>query len=139
MSKNYYNQSLEYQYRDIKPKILIEQILLPSSGDDLRDFKIFCFNGKPHFIQVDCERHISHKRNFFDLNWDQLHFTSLYPNFDGKIQKPKNLTKMLKYEKLSENFPHIRVGYECNEKVYFGELTFHHGGGFEPIYPEEGL
>ena len=139
MNKNYYNQSLEYQYKEIRPKVLIEKLLSPKDQSDLRDFKFFCFHGKPQIIQVDFDRQISHKRNFFDLDWNRLHFTSLYPSFEGNLKKPKHFSKMLLIaKKLSKNFPHIRVDlYECNDRIYFGELTFHHGGGFEPIYPQE--
>ena len=39
---------------------------------------------------------------------------------------------------LSKDFVHVRVDfYNANNKVYFGELTFHHGGGFMSIKPEK--
>ena len=41
-------------------------------------------------------------------------------------------------EKLSKGLPHIRVDfYECNGMVYFGELTFYDGSGFDAIEPIE--
>ena len=40
--------------------------------------------------------------------------------------------------KLSSQFRYVRVDlYECCQKVYFGEITFHHDGGFRPIIPVE--
>lgn len=34
--------------------------------------------------------------------------------------------------KIGKNFDYIRVDlYFCNNKIYFGELTFAHGSGFE--------
>ena len=39
---------------------------------------------------------------------------------------------------LSAGIPHLRVDfYEINGKIYFGELTFYHCGGFAKIYPED--
>lgn len=39
-------------------------------------------------------------------------------------------------EKLSKELPHIRVDlYECNGRIYFGELTFYDGSGFEAFDP----
>ena len=41
-------------------------------------------------------------------------------------------------EELSKNLNFIRVDlYQTSNKIYFGELTFHPGGGFEPIYPDQ--
>ncbi len=41
-------------------------------------------------------------------------------------------------EKLSKGLPHVRVDlYECNGQIYFGELTFYDGSGFDKIEPIE--
>ena len=41
-------------------------------------------------------------------------------------------------EILSEDIPHVRVDfYYANNQIYFGELTFHHGGGVMVIEPKE--
>jgi hypothetical protein len=40
-------------------------------------------------------------------------------------------------EKLSAGFSHVRVDlYNLNGKIYFGEMTFTNGSGFEKIYPQ---
>ena len=40
--------------------------------------------------------------------------------------------------KLSKGFPHVRVDlYNVQGKVYFGEITFYHHGGFAPFHPEK--
>ncbi len=40
-------------------------------------------------------------------------------------------------EKLSKDISFLRVDfYECNDQLYFGELTFYPGGGFEEFDPE---
>ena len=39
--------------------------------------------------------------------------------------------------KLSIGIPHVRVDlYNISGKIYFGELTFYHHGGFQPFHPE---
>ena len=39
---------------------------------------------------------------------------------------------------LSSDIPFVRVDlYEINQKVYFGELTFHPCSGFLPFKPKE--
>ena len=41
-------------------------------------------------------------------------------------------------EKLAQNIPFVRVDfYEIEAQIYFGELTFFPGSGFEAFTPEE--
>jgi hypothetical protein len=41
-------------------------------------------------------------------------------------------------EKLAKNKTHVRVDLYCNKStIYFGELTFFHGSGFEHFKPKE--
>ena len=44
---------------------------------------------------------------------------------------------MLKFSKiLSDNIPFVRVDwYEINGKLYFGEMTFYPGNGYEEFKP----
>lgn len=102
-------------------------------GTELKDYKIFNFNGKSKLIQVDYNRFINHKRRFYTSNWDKLDMILTYP--DDKsivIDRPKNLDKLIELaEKLATNIPFLRTDfYVINDKIYFGELTF---------YPEAGL
>jgi hypothetical protein len=41
-------------------------------------------------------------------------------------------------KELSFGFPYVRIDfYDLDGKVYFGEVTQHHGGGFDQIRPIE--
>ena len=72
MNINYpFVYGMELHYRDIEPKIIIEEFMDDGTGD-LKDYKITCFNGKPELIWVDSDRFTNHKRNLYDLNWKQL-------------------------------------------------------------------
>ena len=137
LDEDYYRISGEPVYRDIPRKLLLEQKL--GSAKDINDYKFFCFNGKVRFIQVDTDRSGSHKRNFYDVNWNKLPFEILYFNSKSSLPKPKNLNKMIFLaEKLSEKFHFVRTDlYNDDGKIYFGELTFFPGGGFERFYPSK--
>ena len=38
--------------------------------------------------------------------------------------------------KLSRDIPHVRTDFYCiDDKIYFGELTFYHGSGYEKFTP----
>lgn len=137
---NYFWQNREWVYKDIKPRIICEKYLEDPETDDLRDYKIFCFNGEPKLVQVHLDRFNSHKRNFYNIDWNFIDVENANPNEeDIEIKEPKNFDKMLRLSKiLSEGFPHVRVDfYEVKNKMYFGELTFFHGSGMEWFSPEE--
>lgn len=136
---NYYLQNREWVYKDIKPKIICEKYLEELDSGELKDYKIFCFDGDPKIIEVDFDRFKNHKRNFYDLDWNFINYEIKYPN-DSKanISKPDALTEILDLSRiLSEGFPHVRVDfYLLNRKIMFGELTFFHESGMGPFKPE---
>lgn len=133
-----YHYGLELQYRDIKPRIIIEKFMDDGTGD-LRDYKFTCFKGNPEFIWVDGDRHSIHKRNLYDLNWNQLPFM-VNPNFSTfpSPEKPKCLNQMVEIASiLSKDFSYVRVDlYLINDSIYFGEMTFTSGSGTEEYSPK---
>ena len=52
LQANYYYHGNEWAYKNIKPRIIFEE-LLDVKGDTPDDYKFFCFNGNPRFIQID--------------------------------------------------------------------------------------
>jgi hypothetical protein len=140
LKTNYYSLGREWVYDGIKPRIICEKYIEEPETGELKDYKIFCFDGKPKFIQVDFNRFIDHKRNIYDISWNFLDVEIEYPNDSNHIiKRPQTLETMLKISKvLSEGFPHVRIDfYEVNKKVIFGEMTFFHGNGFEKFKPKE--
>ena len=131
IKKNAYYFSREWQYFDIKPKLICEELL----SKELNDYKIFCSNGKPSLIQVDHSRFTDHQRTLFDLNWNEKEIQIRYKKINKKISKPTQLEEMLMVaEKLSSKFLFCRIDlYEFDNKVYFGEITLYPGGGQEPF------
>lgn len=129
----------EWYYGQVKPRIIIEELLTKYDDQIPEDYKILSFNGKPKYIVVDTDRFSNHKRNIYNLNWELMEgYNMEFPN-DAPIEKPQELEKMLKYASiLSKDFPHVRVDFfQVNGEVYFGELTFSNGSGFDTIYPEK--
>ncbi len=138
LCKNFYFRFREWQYKNIEPKILVEKLLLDFKGKVPNDYKFHCSNGRLLFIQVDSDRELGHYRNNYDENWNLLPFEKGIQS--GPIQnKPNALNEMIFVAKrLSENFAFTRVDlYECNDQVFFGEITFTPGAGTSKFYPEE--
>lgn len=140
--KNYYVHNKEYPYRDLTPRIIAEEYKEDESGYELRDYKIFCFNGEPKILFVASDRQKAGedtKFDFFDLNWNHLPFTNGHPNSKEHIAKPKNFEEMLEIaKKLSVDIPQVRIDlYNCNGQIYFGEITFFHWSGMTAFDPVE--
>lgn len=136
LKRNFAYIGYEMHYKDIEPKILIEKYM----GDKIRDYKFLCFDGKPYYCWVDFDRFGNHKRNFYDMDWKLQPFNQYsYGNFDKDVKKPKKFEEMKKIaEKLSSGFDHVRVDlYLIEDKIYFGEMTFTNGNGFEKITPDD--
>ena len=129
----------ELHYADIEPKIMIER-LIECEDEDLPDYKFLCFDGKPYFCWVDKGRYHNHKRNVYNLDWELQPWNQReYGNYEGIIEKPNNFEKMIEIAtNLSQGFSHVRVDlYNVDGKIYFGEMTFTNGCGFEKIIPYE--
>jgi len=137
LKHNYYYFGREWPYKNIKPRIIIEEYM----GENLNDYKIMCFNGEPYYSFVCTDRNSSQGLHvtFFDDKWSKMNFERHYPSSNKKIDKPINYDKMLELSRvLSKSIPFVRVDwYEINNKIYFGELTFFPGSGFEEFTPEE--
>ncbi|MEC0344791.1 ATP-grasp fold amidoligase family protein [Peribacillus frigoritolerans] len=140
MKKNWYWFGREWPYLNVKPRIVCEKYMVDESGKELKDYKIFCFNGEPKIIQVDYNRFKGHKRNLYDTDWNYIPASLQYPTDSNvKIKKPEKLNEMLELARtLSKDYPHVRIDfYYINGKIYFGEITFYHGAGLEMFNPEE--
>lgn len=136
LETNYFWGEREWQYKDIKPRLMAEDHLWTLCGDqEIIDYKIYCFNGKPVYILVCTERFASTglRFTFFDTEWNRMPFEwEGRPKSDKNLEKPQNLDKMLQIaEKLSANMNFLSVDlYSVGDRVFFGELTLHPGGGF---------
>jgi hypothetical protein len=148
LKQNYYPQSKEWQYKHISPRIIVEKLLQNSEGKIPEDYKLHCFNGKVRMIQVDMGRGTeAHYRNWYNANWDREPYKWSTSKGDGKftdpseedVPKPITLEKMIALSQvLAKPFDYVRVDwYDVEGKLYFGELTFHHDGGYRPILPKE--
>lgn len=140
LKSNIYWTTREWVYKDIKPRIICEKYLIDEELEDLRDYKIFCFNGEPKIIQVHMDRFGEHKKQHYDTEWNLLNLKTNYnTDVESSIKPPEQLVEMLRLsEKLSEDFPHVRVDlYIVNNKIIFGELTFFPGSGFIIFENEE--
>lgn len=138
LKEDYSQIKKEPQYKFVERKIICEEFINDSSGQ-LLDYKIFCFNGKAEFIEVDFDRFGEHKMNFYDLDWNLMDLRKgKYSTSTNDLHKPNNLSKMIEIANtLSSDLPFARIDlYLVDEKIYFGEITLTPAGGvtgFDPL------
>ena len=141
LNTDFYLLAREWPYKNVQRRVLAEQYMEDKVTQELRDYKFFCFNGKPEFLFIATGRQFQKEPyfDFFDMDFNHLPFKHGHPNSPILPDKPKNFELMKQLsEKLSQGFAHLRVDlYEINGKVYFGELTFFHHSGMVPFEPQE--
>ncbi|MDX1940148.1 MAG: ATP-grasp fold amidoligase family protein [Saprospiraceae bacterium] len=132
---NAYYLSREYQYKDIKALILCEELL----RYNIEDYKFFCFEGEPKFIQVDVGRFTYHERAYYDLDWNLLPFSICYPITGKDLLRPEKLEEMISIsKKLACDFFFSRIDlYLHNDKIFFGEITLFPEGGSGPFIKKD--
>lgn len=142
LQTNYYPVGREYPYKNVHPRVIAEKFMVDESGNDLRDYKFFCFDGEPQILFYASERFMGGvtRFDFYDINRKRLPFSAKGHPYSGKsLDGVKNYDEMVEIaRKLSKGFPHVRIDlYNINGRIYFGEFTFHHDGGFVPFIPRE--
>ena len=137
MTINHYYWGREFAYKNIVPKIICEEYL-EVGGSSPRDYKIYCFNGEPRFVEVHFGRFSDHRNNLYDLEWNLLPVQCTNPQYEGRVDKPGCLDEMWDYAtKLAKNMPFVRVDlYNIGQRVYFGEMTFYPTNGVDRFTPD---
>lgn len=136
---NPYYAGREYPYRDIHPCILAEP-LMAGENEDIRDYKFFCFDGKPELLFIVSGRFSEKHEDYYDMDFNHLpEITNGSTDSGVTMEKPAFFEEMkMLAAKLSQGISQVRMDfYEINGKIYFGEYTFYGAGGFLLFEPEE--
>lgn len=142
MKIDIYRYLKEWPYKNVPPRVIAENYVEPTIGEDLPDYKFFCFDGEVKALFVATERQNAGddvKFDFFDADFNLLPFRQGHDHAKVTPSKPQSFEEMkIIASKLSKGIPHVRVDlYESNGHPLFGELTFFHFGAFMPFEPEE--
>lgn len=134
---NVYAFGREWNYKDIKPRIIIEELI---DHEPLIDYKFMCFNGEPKYLQINNDYKGVHYVDFYDIDWNRVDFTyNKYTKSNHVVPIPPQFEEMKALAKeLSAPFPYVRVDfYNPPGKIIFGELTYFPGSGLLPLVPLE--
>jgi len=139
LTHNQYKKvGFEWAYKNIKPLIIFEKFLEESGTKVLTDYKFYCFNGVPKYVQVILGRGINEQQCFYDLNWEKTPFIKSGKVFcDQPIEEPSNFEEMKSLaHKLAGSLPFSRVDFYAIEgKTIFGEITFYPSDGKKDFTP----
>lgn len=139
MKQNPYYTTREWVYKDVTPRIIIEE-LLDNNGKEPIDYKFYCFDGsvfcwRTQFYQNGCRYHIYYDMDFNDLRISDSHYNRPPEN---SLTPPPYFQEMLVIaQNLSKGFKHVRVDFLGIETTfYMGEMTFFDGSGYDNYVPE---
>ncbi len=138
----------EWGYKDVQPRLLVEELLLDDRGIAIPDgYKFFVFSGRVAYIK---HFHRITPRNYYETYyappWQPLdaHLWLGYEADSHRItpylnntSPPNTLERMVAMaEHLAGDIDHLRVDfYEVDDAVYFGELTAYSDSGFSYLFP----
>lgn len=128
--RNCYNGAREWPYKDLKPRIIADELLDDGRAGELQDYKFWCFNGKAKVMYMT-NKGTSIFENFYDMDFNPLSIDHGFPRVIPEYAKPKEFETMKTLaEKLSKNIPFVRVDFfDVNGHIYFGEFTFYDWAG----------
>ena len=85
LNQNFYKYGREWPYKNVKPKVFIEQYLEDTKTSELRDYKFYCFGGKVKVLMINSDRGKGEtKANYFDSEYNSLDFIWGYPPADTR-------------------------------------------------------
>lgn len=139
MNSNFaYSCGFELHYRDIKPKIIIEEYIDPSKSNN--EIQVWCFNNEIKFVSIETNKYAENlMRGTFYLDGSPTEF-EISPNHYKKVKKLYNKKAFYKaielVKKLNIDTPYVRIDFiEWNDTVKFREITFTSGTGLSLIKP----
>ncbi len=137
---NYGFYHYEWAYRNIKRKIILEELLETGDGSLPMDYKFYCFNSKCRLIRVSDNRFGSDDNSaYLDIEWNLLPVVNPGYNSENiEFKKPANPDYLINLaEKISADFDAVRVDfYYCDGRAFFSELTHYDGSGLARFEPE---
>lgn len=137
LKRDYYRMWREWQYKNVPRRIIAEEYM--EVDGELKDYKLFCFNGVPKICLVCSNRFIKLKKTWFDENWNKLNIKEGNHDNEEFLEKPQSYELMKKISsRIANNSTFMRVDfYEIGGRPYVGEITFHPNGGYEQFKPEK--
>ena len=139
LARSYYEQTREWVYRNIPPRIIIEEYIDDCTDATPRDYKLFVFDGAVAMIQVDAMRFTNHRRRLYTPHWERIDALLEFDDIIGEVPPPPHLEEMVAAAaRLGQGIDFVRADfYDTPQRIYFGELTTTPSCGIDTFCPSE--
>jgi TupA-like ATPgrasp len=140
---NYYYRSRgrEWAYKNIEPRILVEEFVSDDTGLSPRTYLLYVFNGQVQMISVTMKRFepgptrrptLDLRADCYAPSWDLLNMKTRFKSIGQLVPRPPHLDEMIKCaERLGNGLDFVRIDFYDARKVYFGEMAVYPSGGLE--------
>jgi hypothetical protein len=138
MAYRYWRKNGEWCYRDVRPRLIIEEFLDAGGGTIPPDWKWLCFGGRAELVQVFFDRFRNQTRSFFDPTGTPVDLSRYYPP-GPPIALPASFAAMRGVaERLAQGFDFVRVDlYTLGDRIVVGEMTHYPTAGNKRFEPPE--
>lgn len=140
---NYYWYGREWAYKQVTPRIIVEEYMEEECSAGLTDYKFFCFNGEPRLLYVSdgLENHQTAHISFYNMDGGELpfHRKDYLPRAKPLILPANFATMKVIAERIAKEIsnPFVRIDlYSVQGAIFFSEITFCPCGGMLPFTPE---
>jgi hypothetical protein len=127
-------------YVHVPQALLVERLLLNRDGSAPLEHKVFVFDGVARLIQTltVSARNRARFASHHTTDWVELPWRFVAPTLDHSLNPPRRLKEIIKTaEHLGAGFDHVRIDlYECDDRIYAGEMTIYAHSGLQPITPD---
>ena len=142
LDRSYYEITREWMYKDITPRILVEELIDDGTGSAPNDYKLFVFDGRVRFILVTMGRFDLRAHLLLDRDWKPVDVTLAYSDIRRAVPPPPHLDQMIHAAEAlaqgagAQGTVFVRADfYDTREKLFFGELTPTPGCGLDRFNP----
>jgi hypothetical protein len=138
LARPYWRKNGEWGYREVPPRLVVEEFLDGGDGASPPDWKWMCFGGRAAQVPVDFARFSGHTRNHYDADGIRLPLRLHYPE-GPDIPLPASFAAMRQIaERLAQPFAFVRVDlYTVGDRILVGELSHYPTGGNKSYDPPE--
>jgi hypothetical protein len=140
LRRDFFDESLEWGYRNMPRRLLAEPLLLGPGGAPLAEAQVMVFHGKAALIRVatGVKRSPSERANWFNAEGRALRLTTNRPDGDFVLSANDTRNIVPVAERVAAGFSHLRVDFHLTgDGPKIGELTAYYAAGRARWNPPE--
>jgi TupA-like ATPgrasp len=135
---DFFDECLEWHYRDLPRRILIEPLLVGPDGGPPPEAKVFTFGGRAEIIRLLTGSGETIRDQWFSRDGERLPLQTLTRPGEAELSNEMAAALVAVSERLAAGFRHIRVDFYLTDAgLRIGELTAFNVSGLQQFQPKE--